>query len=49
MVINEYIKSTNFFMPVYIKLFNIVFKPVKVPDLWLVGNIILVYKDKEDS
>ena len=49
-IINEYIKSTSeLFMPVYVKLFNIVLDSGCVPDLWLVGNIIPFYKNKGDQ
>ena len=47
MIINEYIKSTcSVFMPIYVKLFNIVFHSGIVPELWLIGNIIPFYKNK---
>ena len=46
-IINEYIKSTsNLFMPIYVKLFNIVLDSGNVPELWLIGNIIPFYKNK---
>ncbi|XP_063404651.1 uncharacterized protein LOC134688110 [Mytilus trossulus] len=49
-VTNEYIKSTTqMFMPIYVKLFNIVFDTGKVPELWLVGNGILLYNNKGDQ
>jgi hypothetical protein len=36
---NEYIKSTcDIFMPVYVKLFNIIFDSGNVPESWLVGT-----------
>ena len=39
-IINEYIKSTsNIFMPVYEKLFNIIFNTGIIPEYWLLGNI----------
>ena len=49
-VINEYIKTTaELFMPIYVKLFNIVFESGIVPELWLVGNILPFYKNKGDK
>ena len=49
-VINEYIKCTsNMFMPLYVKIFNIVFNSGILPESWLVGNIIHFYKNKGDK
>ena len=49
-IINEYIKSTsNIFMPVYEKLFNIIFNTGIIPEYWLLGNIKPIYKNKGDK
>jgi uncharacterized protein (DUF2344 family) len=49
-IINEYIKATSDqFIVVYEKLFNLIFKSGIVPESWLIGNIIPIYKNKEDS
>ena len=49
LIINEYIKSTcNIFMPLYVKIFNIIFNSANVPESWLIGNIIPFYKNKGD-
>ena len=46
-IANEYIKSTcQIFMPIYVRLFNIIFDSGNVPDVWLTGNIIPFYKNK---
>jgi hypothetical protein len=46
-VVNEYIKSTsNLFLPTYEKIFNAIFNSGVMPDIWLVGNIKLIYKNK---
>ena len=38
-ILNEHIKSTKFlFMPLYIKLFNIIFDTGILPEVWLEGN-----------
>ena len=48
--INEYIKATSDqFIVVYEKLFNLIFESGIVPESWLIGNIILIYKNKGDS
>ena len=46
-ILNEYIKSTKLaFMPLYIKLFNIIFDTGILPDVWLEGKIRPIYKNK---
>lgn len=50
LIINEYIKSTSrMLMPIYVKLFNIIFNTGNVPETWLVGNIIPFYKNKGEK
>jgi hypothetical protein len=36
-------------MPVYVKLFNIIFDSGNVPESWLVGNILPLYKNNGDK
>ena len=49
-IINEYIKATSDqFIDVYEKLFNLIFESGIVPESWLIGNIIPIYKNKGDS
>ena len=46
-IINEYIKSTyQLFISIYEKLFNIIFDHDVIPDIWLVGYIKPLYKNK---
>ena len=46
-VVNEYIKSTSeLFLPTYEKIFNAIFNSGVMPDIWLVGNIKPIYKNK---
>ena len=46
-MVNEYIKSTSdLFLPTYEKIFNEMFDSGVMPDIWLVGNIIPMYKNK---
>ena len=48
-VLNEHISTTIlFFLPLYRKLFNIIFDKGFVPDEWLVGIIKPIYKNKSD-
>ena len=48
--LNEYIKSTEgIFLPTYEKLFNSVFDSGNIPNAWLEGVIIPIYKHKGDS
>ena len=49
-IINEYIKSyIDVILPVYhIKMFNCIFSSGIVPDIWLLGNIKPIYKNKGD-
>lgn len=49
-IVNEYLKSTlHIFMPIYVKLFNIIFRSGNVPEIWLKGNILPFYKNKGDK
>lgn len=44
---NEYIiSSIDVMLPIYVKLFNIVLETGIIPESWLVGNIIPVFKNK---
>ena len=46
---NEHIKSTsNIMLPIYCKLFNIIFDTGIIPDTWSVGTIKPIYKNKGD-
>ena len=36
-------------MPIYLKLFNLVFDSGVVPETWLVGDILPIYKKKGDA
>ena len=46
-ILNEYIKTTKLtFMPLYSKLFNIIFDTGILPDAWLEGKIRPIYKNK---
>jgi hypothetical protein len=46
-VVKEYIKSTlDLFLPTYEKIFNAIFNSGEMPDIWLVGNIKPIYKNK---
>ncbi|MEW8546030.1 MAG: reverse transcriptase family protein, partial [Candidatus Thiodiazotropha sp.] len=49
-ILNEFIKSTEeIFLPTYEKLFNLVFDSGIIPNAWLEGAIIPIYKHKGDS
>jgi len=48
-ILNEFIKSTkHILMPVYIKLFNCVLETGFIPQSWLNGIIIPIFKNKGD-
>ena len=50
LIVNEYIKSTkDIMMPLYIKLFNKVLQCGYMPEDWLIGAIIPIYKNKGDK
>jgi hypothetical protein len=49
-IINEYIKSTsNQFIEVYEKLFNLIFKSGVIQEIWVSGTIKPFYKNKGDK
>ena len=49
-ILNEYLKNaTDIFMPLLIKLFNIIFESGKPPTSWLDGRIRPIFKNKGDS
>lgn len=46
-IFNEYIKNTaHVLMPLYLKMFNLVFDTGVVPELWSLGIIVPIYKNK---
>lgn len=48
-ILNEYIKSTKgILLPIYEKLFNVVFDSGLLPNAWLEGSIRPIYKNKGD-
>ena len=48
-ILNEHIKaSVPHLLPTYHKLFNIIFDKGIIPDSWLIGNILSIYKNKGD-
>ena len=48
-ILNEYIKNTvHMFIPLYLKPFNIIFATGTLPDSWLEGRLIPIYKNKGD-
>lgn len=48
-VLNEHLKSSlDLMMPIYVKLFNLVFDSGIVPHNWLLGDILPIYKHKGD-
>ena len=50
MILNEFLKnSCQKMIDVYVKLFNIVCKSGVIPDLWSVGVICPIYKNKGDT
>ena len=47
LIINEYIKNTTHaLMPIYVKVFNVIFDSGIIPEIWLTGNILPFYKNK---
>ena len=48
-IINEYIKSTSgLFLPIYETIFNLIFETVFLPDIWQIGSIKPIYKNKSN-
>lgn len=46
-IFNEYIKSSaSLMLPIYVRLFNVVFETAILPEAWIVGNILPIYKNK---
>ena len=46
---NEHIKTTgNILLPIYCKLFNIIFDSGIIPETWSIGIIKPIYKNKGD-
>ena len=49
-ILNEHIKcSANLMLPVYTQLFNLIFDTSLVPNNWILGNILPIYKNKGDK
>lgn len=49
-IFNEYIKSSaSLMLPIYVKLFNVVFETAILPEAWIVGNILPIYNNKGDD
>ena len=49
-VSNEYIKATcDLLMPFYHKLFNVVFDTGVIPESWLIGSIVPIFKNKGEK
>ena len=49
-ILNEHIKCTiHAMLPTYTKLFNLVFDTGIVPENWVLGNILSIYKNKGDK
>ena len=49
-ILNEHIKYTaDLMMPVYIQLFNLIFDAGLIPEIWTLGNILSIYKNKRDK
>ena len=47
LIINEYLKhSAPKMIQLYVKIFNAVFDSGKLPEKWIIGNIIPMYKNK---
>ena len=47
LIINEYLKhSAPKMIQLYVKIFNAVFDSGKLPEKWIIGNIIPIYKNK---
>ena len=48
-IVNEYIKTTiDIFLPLYLKLFNKILDTGIIPEVWTLGIILPIYKNKGD-
>ena len=48
-IVNEQIKaSIPYMVPIFVKLFNIIFDSGIMPDTWTIENIKSIYKNKGD-
>ena len=48
-IVNEHLKSTvNTMLPIYVKLFNLIFDTSLIPETWTLGQIKPIYKNKGD-
>ena len=36
-------------LPIYVKLFNIIFESAVIPESWLIGEILPIYKNKGEK
>ena len=49
-IVNEYIYTTvSILLPIYVKLYNLVFDNGVMPDVWIAGIIKPVYNNKGDK
>ena len=48
-IVNEQTKTTvSYMLPIYVKLFNMIFDTGIIPENWTIGNIKPIYKNKGD-
>ena len=48
-MLNEFIISTlDIFLPIYIRLFDYILQSGKIPNDWVIGEILPIYKNKGD-
>ena len=49
-IVNEYLSSTvDICLPIYVKLFNLVFNSGVIPEMWITGIVKPIYKNKGDK